>query len=261
MSIRQPREKQRTFALFREVRQNRISLDIISQIREAILNGTLKPGDRLPPEKVLVSNFGVSKHTLREALRALEVMGFLEVRKGACGGPVVLEVDMKTTRESIENFLYFQHISVRDLSEVRKFIEPHLARLAAERMSLEELDELAAIHHNCMAATAKGDLTDAHDMAFHNAIARASKNPVFIMIQDFVNSMLADTKHHLKPSLDFLREVHEAHDRILQALRDRDLERVATEMHSHVCAVEESLEGLQVQRNEELKSRLRNDKE
>lgn len=247
--------------MFREVRQNRISLDIISQIREAILNGTLKPGDRLPPEKVLVSNFGVSKHTLREALRSLEVMGFLEVRKGAAGGAVVLEVDMKTTRDSIANFLYFQNISVRDLSEVRKFIEPHLARLAAERMTPEELDELTAIHQSCLAAMAQGDLTYAHDMAFHDAIARASRNPVFIMIQDFVNSMLADTKQHLKPSLDFLREVHDAHDRILQAMQDRDLEKVATAMHSHVCAVEESLEDLQVQRNDELKSRLRNDTE
>ncbi len=83
--------------MFREVQQNKVSLDIISQIRGAILNGTLNPGDRLPPEKELVSNFGVSKHTLREAMRALEVMGFLEVRKGAGGGAVVLEMDLKNS--------------------------------------------------------------------------------------------------------------------------------------------------------------------
>jgi hypothetical protein len=63
--------KQRTFAVFRSVNQNKVSMEIISQIREAILNGALNPGDRLPPEKALVSNFGVSKHTLREAMRAL----------------------------------------------------------------------------------------------------------------------------------------------------------------------------------------------
>jgi GntR family transcriptional repressor for pyruvate dehydrogenase complex len=244
--------------LFREVQQNKISLDIISQIREAILNGTLNPGDRLPPEKELVSNFGVSKHTLREALRALEVMGFLEVRKGAAGGAVVLEVDMKTTRESISNFLYFQNVSIRDLSEVRKVFEPHLARLAAERLSPEDLDDLTATHQSCLDAMARGETTYAQEIAFHRTLARVSGNPVFVLIQDFVNSVLADSKRHLRPGLGFLEEVFTAHDRILEAIRARDPERVATEMHRHVCEVECSLEELERQREETLKSRVRN---
>jgi GntR family transcriptional repressor for pyruvate dehydrogenase complex len=242
--------------LFREVQQNKISLDIISQIREAILNGTLNPGDRLPPEKELVSNFGVSKHTLREAIRALEVTGFLEIRKGANGGAVVLEVDMKTTRESIANFLYFQNVSVRDLSEVRKVFEPHLARLAAERMSREDLDELAAIHQACLKSMSRGETTYAHEIAFHRALAKASGNPVFMLIQDFVNSVLADSKRHLRPGLGFLEEVFAAHDRILEAIQARDPERVAAEMHRHVCEVEHSLEEIQRQRDETLRSQV-----
>jgi GntR family transcriptional regulator, transcriptional repressor for pyruvate dehydrogenase complex len=246
--------------LFREVQQNKISLDIISQIREAILNGTLNPGDRLPPEKELVSKFGVSKHTLREAIRSLEVMGFLEVRKGAAGGAVVLEVDMKTTRESIANFLYFQNVSVKDLSEVRKVFEPHLARLAAERLTKEELNELAGTHQACLEAMARGENTYAHEIAFHRALARASGNPVFMLIQDFVNSVLADSKRHLRPGQGFLEEVCTAHDRILEAIRARDPEQVAVEMHRHVCEVEQSLEELQKQRDVELKSRMRKTK-
>ncbi len=246
--------------MFREVQQNKISLDIISQIREAILSGTLNPGDRLPPEKELVSNFGVSKHTLREALRALEVMGFIEVRKGAAGGAVVLEVDMKTTRESIANFLYFQNVSISDLSEVRKVFEPHLARLAAERLSPEDLDDLAATHQACLEAMARGETTYAHEIAFHRILAQASGNPVFMLIQDFVNSVLADSKRHIRPGPDFLEEVFTAHDRILEAIRARDPERVATEMHRHVCEVELSLEELQRQRDETLKSRMQNTK-
>ncbi|HMK36066.1 MAG TPA: hypothetical protein VK463_13420 [Desulfomonilaceae bacterium] len=64
-------------------------------------------------------------------MRALEVMGFMAVRKGASGGAVVLEVDLKTAGESISNFLYFQNVSIRDRSEVRKVFEPYWARLAA----------------------------------------------------------------------------------------------------------------------------------
>jgi GntR family transcriptional repressor for pyruvate dehydrogenase complex len=233
--------------VFREVQQNKVSLDIISQIRGAILNGILNPGDRLPPERELVSNFGVSKHTLREAMRALEVMGFLEVRKGAGGGAVVLEVDLKTARESIANFLYFQNVSVRDLSEVRKVFEPHLAWLAAERLTSRDMDDLAATQQACLEAMARGDSTYKHEIAFHRIVARASGNPVFILIQDFVNSLLADSKRHLKPGVDFLEEVIAAHDSILEAFRARDPELAATRMHHHVSQVEGSLEELQRQ--------------
>jgi GntR family transcriptional repressor for pyruvate dehydrogenase complex len=228
-------------------------LDIISQIREAILNGTLKPGDRLPCEKELVGNFGVSKHTLREAMRALEVMGFLEVRKGAGGGAVVLEVDLKNARESIANFLYFQNVSVRDLSDVRKVFEPHLARLAAERLTPEDLDDLAATQQAGLEAMARGETTNKEEIAFHRILARASGNPVFMLIQDFVNSVLADSKSQLRPETDFLEEVFAAHDRILEALRSRDPELAATQMCQHVCEVETSLERLQKQREEALK--------
>lgn len=233
-------------------------MDIIAQIREAILNGTLKPGDKLPAEKALMKNFGVSKHTLREALRAMEAMGFLEVRKGAGGGPVVLEVDMKTTRESISNFLFFQNTSIRDLSEVRRVIEPQLARLATERMKPEDLDALWAIHRSSLEAMGRGDTSCAHDMSFHDALARSSGNPVFMLIQHFVNSMLTDTKQRLAPGIDFIDEAIAAHEGILQAIRDRDPERVATEMYDHVCQVERSLEELQTRRNDELSLRVRN---
>lgn len=243
--------------MFREVQQNKVALEIVSQIREAILSGTLNPGDRLPPERALVSNFGVSKHSLREAMRALEAMGFIEVRKGSTGGAVVLEVDMKTTRESIANFLYFQNVSVRDLSEVRKVIEPHLARLASERLTSEELDDLEATHKSCLEAMTRGAVTYHNEIAFHGAIARASGNPVFMLIQDFVNSLLADSKRHIRPGPGFLEEVISAHDRILAAIRARDSELAATEMYGHVCQVENSLEGLQRELDEAVNIRRR----
>ncbi|AFM27951.1 FadR/GntR family transcriptional regulator [Desulfomonile tiedjei] len=239
--------------MFREVQQNKVSLDIISQIRDAILSGTLNPGDRLPPEKELVCDFGVSKHTLREAMRALEVMGFIEVRKGACGGAVVLEVDLKTARESISNFLYFQNVSIRDLSEVRKVFEPHLARLAAERMTPKDLDDLAATQACCLESMARGDSTYEHEIEFHRIIAKASGNPVFMLIQDFVNSGLAESKNRLRPGNDFQERLFTAHQRILEALRSREPELTASRMQEHVCEVEHSLEELQEERQESMR--------
>jgi GntR family transcriptional repressor for pyruvate dehydrogenase complex len=236
--------------LFSRVEQNKVALDIIRQVREAILEGKLQAGDRLPPEKQLLAKFGVGKHTLREAVRALEAMGFLSIRKGYGGGAVVLEVDMNTTRDSIANFLHFQNVSVRNLSEVRKLIEPYLARLATERLKQDALDTLEDCNQACREALRLGQSMSRHEINFHRILADASGNPVLILILDFVNSVLTDSKRHLQPGVTFSRQVLKAHERILAAVRVRDLERAEAEMHDHVCEVEEALEALRIEKEE-----------
>lgn len=237
-------EENHQAAVFQQVQQNKVALDIIRQVRRTILEGKLRPGDRLPPEKELVLKFGVSKHSLREALRALESMGFLSIRKGAGGGAVVLEVDMKTTRDSIFNFLYFQNVTVADLSQVRRIFEPHLAKMAAERMSEEELGRLRLIHERCHDALARGENIYKHEIEFHRVIAEAGGNPVLVLIQDFVNSLLGDLKRDLRPGLEFLEQVLDAHDRILAAVQAGDGDVASDEMLRHVCEVENSLEDI-----------------
>ena len=163
---------------------------------------------------------------------------------------MVLQVDMETTRDSIANFLYFQNVSVRDLSEVRKLFEPHLAAIAAERLSPAELEKLEATHRTSLELLERGENIYKYEIEFHRILSRTSGNPVFILILDFVNSVLADSKHHLGPGLDFLKEVLAAHQRILEAIRAGDPELAASEMFQHVCEVEESLEALRRRREQ-----------
>ena len=235
-------EKSNTAAVFQPVQQKKVAVDIIRQVRDIILEGKLRPGDRLPPEKELVVKFGVSKHGVREALRALESMGFLSIRKGAGGGAVVLAVDMKTTRDSIFNFLHFRNVSVEDLSQVRKIFEPHLARLAAEQKSEGHLDRLKLVHERCQDALLRGENIYLHEFEFHRVLAEASGNPVLVLIQDFVNNVLENLKLDLRPGLEFLKQSLEAHERILQAVKAGDGDRAADEMRRHVCMVEDGLE-------------------
>jgi len=239
-------EKNNTAAVFQQIQQNKVSLDIVRQVRQTILEGKLRPGDRLPPEKDLVLEFGVSKHSLREALRALESMGFLSIRKGSGGGAVVLEVDMKTTRDSIFNFLHFQNVNLTDLSQVRRIFEPHLARLAVERMSEEEFGRLKLIHERCHDAFSRGENIYKHEIEFHRTLAEISGNPVLVLIQDFVNSLLGDLKRDLRPGLGFLEQVLDAHDRIMAAVQAGDVHGAADEMYRHVCEVEDALEEIRV---------------
>lgn len=233
--------------MFQIVPRDKISLHIIRQIRESILSKKLLPGDRLPPEKELMTEFGVSKQTVREALRALEVLGFLEIRKGACGGAVVVEVSEETARDSIANFLHFRNVSVQDLSETRRLTEPYLARMAAERMTEEDLVELEEIYQAHREALDRGEIIygGENEVGFHTRIAEASGNPVLVLIMDFVHSMFREIKLELQPGAGFSWMVSAAHGRILEAIKSRDGERAAAEKQRHIREVEEELNALQ----------------
>ncbi len=232
--------------MFHSATKDKMSTHIIRQVREAILKGELQTGQCLPSEKELITQFGVSKHTLREALRTLEAMGFIEIKRGAGGGPVVSEVNMKTTRDSIANFLHFHNVSVGALSEVRKVLEPYLARKAAETFSAEEIESLGEIDAKCRKVFEKEkDIVGAkEEIDFHVFLAKASRNPVMEMILDFVNSMLTDIKTHIKPGTEFSEHVLDSHQKVLTAIREGDPDAAEKYMFQHICEVEEELERL-----------------
>jgi GntR family transcriptional repressor for pyruvate dehydrogenase complex len=226
--------------MFKIARTSTITQKIIDQIRTAILAGKLKPGDILPPEKELTEQFGVSKQTLRESLRALEHMGLIDVRKGIGGGAHIVEVDIEVTKQSLANFLYFKDLTIEDLSELRKLIEPHAAGKAAEHISKDDLEELGKLNE-----TARGNLNNnlleemSHDeINFHRVIAQNTGNPILILILDFVENLLEDFKKVLKPDLAFSKSVLDAHDKIYEAICDKDPKKASTEMYQHVYDVE-----------------------
>ncbi len=197
----------------------KVSDRIIEQIRDAVLSGSVKPGDRLASEKELIAQFGVSKATMREALRVLEAMGLVEIRKGISGGVFIAEVDMKTTIHSIMNFLHFRSVSISDITMLRFTVEPsvaHLAAINATEKDLERLRQLAEITE----ADENGDA--ARDIGFHRYLARMTKNPLLILILDFVDNLLRDAKYELDLGPDFYRHVRQAHRRVVDCLEARD---------------------------------------
>ena len=236
----------RDHRMFKSASKDKMSTTIIRQVREAILHGELKPGESLPPEKDLIVQFGVSKHTLREALRALEGMGFISIRRGAGGGPVVSEVDMETTRESVANFLHFQNVSIQDLSDVRKIIEPYLARRAAETFTPQDMAEFLALHDTCKALYDQGQslATAKEEVNFHVFLAKQTHNPILVLVLDFVNSLLKDVKANLQPGMEFSRKVLDAHQEIVDAIQARDGEAAARHMLAHIREVESELEAM-----------------
>ena len=229
--------------MFNSVKSNKVSQHIVDQIRNAIFEGRLKPGDKLPSERELVERFKVSKTTLREALRSLEVLGFLEIRKGVSGGAIVTEVDMTTARNSFTNFLLFKNLSLKDLSEVRLLLEPYIAEkatLAITKEDLSRLDKLIKDSEysikNDVALESRKD-----EIEFHRIIASITGNPILMFILDFVENLLIDTKEILRPGKEFSGKVLRAHKRIYNALLEKNIEKVHEEMVRHIREVEKDL--------------------
>lgn len=227
--------------MFLAASNNKLTAQIVSQVRNAILSGKLQPGERLPSEKEMLFQFGVSKHTLREALRALESMGFIEIRQGAGGGPVICEIDMDNTRDMIAGFLYFKNVSVKNLCEIRKIFEPYLAQVAVDRFTNKDIEKLETSHETYKKSLRHSKPAIQEEVDFHVQLANATGNPVMVLILDFVNSLLTDIKAHLKPGPEFSGKVVSSHQSILDAVIARNGELAAECMLRHACEVEEGL--------------------
>jgi GntR family transcriptional regulator, transcriptional repressor for pyruvate dehydrogenase complex len=199
-------------------KSEKVSKRIVEQIRDTVLSGRLKPGDRVASEKELVVQFGVSKATLREALRVLEAMGLVEIRKGIQGGVFIAEVDMKTTIHSVMNFLHFKAVSIHDITMLRFMLEPSVAHMAALRLPMEEIRRLELM----IDQTEDSDGAISKDIGFHRYLARLSENPILILIMDFIDNLLRDVKCQIKLTSRFYNEIKQSHRRILDCLIRRD---------------------------------------
>ena len=202
----------------------KVSYHIIEQIRDSILSGRMKPGDRLASEKELIDGFGVSKASVREALRVLEVMGLVEIKKGISGGVFIAEVDMKTTVNSILNFLHFTSVSIKDITMLRYLLEPAAARLAASRVTDNDLSKLRLMVGEDINESKTGQ---AMEINFHRYLARLSENPILILIMDFIDNMLEDIKFQLGLKKDFYEKVRRMHRDVVESLANRDGEGAA----------------------------------
>src|ERR1700704_2086953 len=129
---------------FRPIRPRRPFEEICERIREQLALGVLKPGDKLPPERDLAQQLGVSRNVLREALRSLEMAGVLRLLKGVKGGAFIQEGDTGRMNDVMRDMLSLGTISVRELSEARVHVLDLVVRLACANARPADLDALEA---------------------------------------------------------------------------------------------------------------------
>jgi GntR family transcriptional repressor for pyruvate dehydrogenase complex len=152
----------------------------INEIKQMIVSGELKPGDRLPKESDLAARLGLSRNSLREAVRALTLVRILDARQGDGTYVTGLEADMLS--EALSFLVDFhQDRTVLDLLEVRRLLEPAATAIAAQRITDEELAQLARLLDEMDACETVQAFVD-NDVAFHRTIAASAGNPVLISL-------------------------------------------------------------------------------
>jgi GntR family transcriptional repressor for pyruvate dehydrogenase complex len=234
-------------ALFQQVeREPRLSDKVAQMILDTILSGKLMPGDKLPSERELGEQFGVSRTVIREAVRALAAKGLITVRSGS--GLRVAPADASSVQESMSLFLRAAMLDYRKLSEIRKVLEVEIAGLAAERATPEDSERMTAAARR-MAETADSlqgsspseavvEAAAQRDLEFHGAIAEATHNELFSLLMDPIGqSLMTVRRANLRVNLERTVELHDA---LVERIVAHDAEGARAAMARHLDDTEET---------------------
>lgn len=221
--------------VFRRVSTGRISEEIVEQVKLAIRDGRLQPGDRLPPERELTTQFGVSRMSVRDALRILEAGDLIEIRVGARGGAFVKAPGSHVVGEGIANMMMLASISAAEVTEARRILELGIVPLVVERANPEDIEALREICDESRAAVKAGNYRIELSAMFHVRFARASHNPAIELLVESLRGPLI-------MSLERAREAAHAagvsgvreHAALVQAVRERDTSRAQAVMTTHL---------------------------
>lgn len=214
-----------------------LSRKVVDRITEAVSRGQLKPGDRLPTEREMAVQFGVSRTAIRDAIKLLAGQGMLEVRRGAG----IFISSREHVADRFADLLRIREGSIGDLFEIRKLIEVEAAGWAAERGTSEQVERIDAILDQ--ARGAKGDpATLARlDAEFHLTIAEAARNAVLLRIMQNLLDLLASGRQESLRIKGRPEQSVGEHERIGDAIRQRDAAGARHAMWEHLDSVERSI--------------------
>lgn len=214
---------------------------VAEAIKSWVVEQGLRPGDRLPPEAELIERLGVSKGTVREAMRLLEAQGLIRTRTGPGGGSFVHEVSRQRTKALLANYFFFRHLSIDDIYELRALLEPKLAASLAGKLAPEVLDTLEAVMANYAQPSRTLEEERAQHVAslrFHAILAEQAKNPLLGLIIDFMITLLSDLTVYRRlyspRNLELWRQGLDHQSRLIAALREGDAEAAEAIMSEHM---------------------------
>ncbi len=225
--------------MFQKTNQHRVFQDLVNQIEGAILDGRLKVGDKLPPQRELVEMFQTSRASLREALRVLEQKGLINIKLGVSGGAVIKAVDTEPVTESLALLIQHRKVSLAELAEFREGVEGSVAALAAQRATREDVIQLKKMLEIAREHVQEGmDAWEKFcevDNAIHVAIANASGNSVYGFVLRMVHGNI-QRYYEAYPLKDerILKENYDDLCEIVKAIEKKQVTAVKSLVQSHV---------------------------
>lgn len=217
-------------------RRANLADQIIESLRDKLLAGDLRPGDRLPTEKALSNTHGVSRAVVREAIAVLRADGLVVARQGS--GAYAAERPTETQRHTLFPFDPEKLSSMIEVLELRAAVESEAAALAAERAAPAGLARITECHRDFGAAIAEGGDAEQQDVALHLAIASATHNSQFVAFFQFLGSRtIPRAQVRQQPRADaggFLRRIDHEHAAIVHAITQRDPAGARTAMIAHL---------------------------
>lgn len=230
---------------FKPIKAKKIYEEVVEQIRLLMAGGALKPGDKLLPERELAERFQVSRASVREAMRALEMLGFVDIRPG--DGTFVRDLNTDDIIQPLAMFLAVEKSSLLEMFEIRRIFETASARMAAERATDEEVIQIktALIKMEEGLNLQDSEKGEEFDTAFHYAVAEATHNALLIRLfrtisEDFSRSVSA-ARRHLFTEAHNPQKIIDQHDRIHNAIKNHDPQKAAQYMLEHLTYAEQEM--------------------
>lgn len=226
-------------SLTRDKRVKR-SDQVVDNIKRWVVQTQQQVGNKLPQEKELIEQLGVSRGTVREALAALQVQGLVAISTGPNGGATLTQASYEQCLQAVSNFLYFQPVDITMLYALRRVVEPELAANVATRLTEADLAALEAlIGHSHPAHGGSADWNERReaDLLFHDRLAEACSSPFLALVCRLLNDVIRRViivRNALTEFDQFDEEIVDSHTELLDALRARDPMRAREVMRVHM---------------------------
>lgn len=231
--------------MFKKAKQSRVFQDVVEQIQDAILNGKLEPGTKLPPERELKDMFNTSRGTLREALRVLEQKGLIEIKLGVSGGAIVKHIDAVPIAESLELLIRSGGVSLEHLAEFRIKLEGSLVELAATRATKKDIRELESLYKTAKTYYEQDDWENflKTDEQMHTYIGIMTRNPIFQFVQKSIHDNIHQYYAEYLP-MDRERTLENLTDfrKIIDAMKADDPEAASAIIIDHVTRFNDKMQ-------------------
>ncbi|MEM7115020.1 MAG: FadR/GntR family transcriptional regulator [Chloroflexota bacterium] len=227
--------------MYRPLRNGRLYEQIVEQIEQQVIDGTLQAGDKLPPERQLAEKFGVSRTAVREAVKALRQRGLIDVHPGR--GTFVTNHTSQALHRSLGLALRIGETDgVASLIELRDMLEPPIAAKAALRATPEQIQQLETLVAEMDKVLLVPEAFIAADFAFHMTLAEATQNVLIPTIMNSIVDLLQEQRQRIYKSGGGQIRAQRHHRVILQAVRERDEKGAYEAMSAHLRQVREDFE-------------------